>query len=69
MCPDAGTLLSPSNIAIICMRMCVCVCCVRVCVLIEFVQMCMRHLVFEFYSLSICEHSNLHLSSFPLCGL
>ena len=48
-CHDAGTLLSPLNIAMICVRMCVCVLCVCVCVcmcvcvcvLVEFVQMCM----------------------------
>ena len=27
-CPDAGTLLSSLNIAMICMHVCVCVCCV-----------------------------------------
>ena len=48
-CPDAGTLLSPLNIAIFCVRTCVCVICVCVvCVLVEFVQMCMRRLVFKF---------------------
>ena len=31
-CPDARTLLSPLNIAMICVRMCVCVLCVCVCV-------------------------------------
>ena len=54
--PDAGTLLSPLNIAMICVRLCICVCCVCVCgcvcvclcvcVLVEFVQMCIRHFVF-----------------------
>ena len=53
-CPDAGTLLSPLNIAMICVHTCVyvcvvCVCvCVCVCVLVEFMQMCMRYLVFKF---------------------
>ena len=49
--------------------LCVCVLCLYVCVLVESVQMCMRHLVFKFYFLSICEHSNLDLPSFPLCVL
>ena len=31
-CPDAGTLLSPLNIPMICVRMCVCVLCMCVCV-------------------------------------
>ena len=71
--PNAGTLLSHLNIAMICvcMYVCVvCVCCVSVCVcacvsVIVFVQMCMRRLIFKLYFLCICEHSNLYLPSFP----
>ena len=59
--PDTGTLLGVLNIAII-LGVCVYVC---GWVLVEIVQMCMRHLDFKFCFLSICEHTNLFISSFP----
>ena len=65
-CSDAGTLLSCLNNAIICVCVIVFVCVLSV---IVFVQMCMRRFVITFNFLSICEHSNLYLPSFPLCVL
>ena len=69
-CLDAGTLLGVLNITkmfgvcmcVLCVYVCVCVC-----VLVEFVQMCMRHLDFKLCYLSIYEHTDIYLPSFPLC--
>ena len=51
--PDAGILLSPLNIAMICVHMCICVCCVCVYVCALVVQMCIQHLVFKLCFLSM----------------
>ena len=57
-CPDAGSLLSPLNIAIICV-------CVSV---IVFVQVCMRCLVSKFCSVNNCEQNRLyHYKCFEPC--
>ena len=70
-CPDTGTPLSCLNIVIICVCVCVCVCvcmcvCMFVCVIVCFC-ICANVYATFCYFLSICEHSNLYLPSFPLC--
>ena len=63
--PDAGTLLSHLNIAIMCVCVCVYVCvCVCVCMYVLCMYVCANLYVTSCFFLSICEHTDLCLPSF-----